>query len=152
MLLEAEPPRIAERRGWPKETHLADALEKNRSSELVAGYTMAGPHRADFRLLLPNGLDAADSFSRGQQKLTVCALRIAQMQHLQQVTGRRCTLLLDDLPAELDTDKRRVLMQAVAASGAQCFVTATDRDLVDITPWGRVSMFHVEHGAVAEVI
>lgn len=152
VLLESEPPRISYRRGWPKDAVLLDVLMRNRDSELTAGYTMAGPHRADIRLLLPNGMDAADTFSRGQQKLTVCALRIAQMQHLQQRTGRRCTLLIDDLPAELDSLKRQTLMTAVAASGAQCFITATDRDLVDISPWTKAAMFHVEHGAVAEVI
>ncbi len=152
LLLEDAPPRISCRRGWPKDISLHDVLIKNRLSEQGVGYTMSGPHRADFRLLLSPGLDAADSFSRGQQKLTVCALRIAQMQHLQQATGRRCTLLLDDLPAELDEQKRRVLMQTVAASGAQCFVTATDRLLLDTSEWKETAVFHVEHGEVTEVI
>lgn len=152
VLLESEPPRFSYRRGWPKESALLDVLTRNRDSELAAGYTMAGPHRADIRLLLPGGADAADTFSRGQQKLTVCALRIAQMEHLQQRVHRRCTLLIDDLPAELDTQKRQILMSAVAASGAQCFITATDRDLVDISPWAKAAVFHVEHDAVAEVI
>jgi DNA replication and repair protein RecF len=66
--------------------------------------------------------------------------------------GRRCTLLLDDLPAELDVDKRRVLLKIVAESDAQCFITATDSDLVDTSPWDNVAVFHVEHGAVAEVV
>ncbi|PKM42808.1 MAG: DNA replication/repair protein RecF [Gammaproteobacteria bacterium HGW-Gammaproteobacteria-1] len=151
-LLADEPPRLAARRGWPKELSLLEALEKNRNSEGALGYTLSGPHRADFRLVLPSLLDAAETLSRGQQKLAVCALRIAQMQHLQEVTGRRCTLLLDDLPAELDVDKRRVLMEVVAASGAQCFVTATDGDLVDTSPWEEASVFHVEHGVVVEVV
>lgn len=152
LLLDAEPPRIAHRRGWPKDVTLQVALDRNRSSEQAAGFTMAGPHRGDFRLLQSNGQDLAETLSRGQQKLAVCALRIAQMQHLQETTARRCTLLLDDLPAELDIDKRGLLMRAVAESGAQCFVTATDRELVDLSPWDSFSMFHVEHGAVVEVV
>jgi DNA replication and repair protein RecF len=152
LMLDAEPPRISHRRGWPKDLMLQVALDRNRSSEQAAGFTMAGPHRGDFRLLLANGQDVADMLSRGQQKLAVCALRIAQMQYLQEMTGRRCTLLLDDLPAELDVEKRDLLMRAVADSGAQCFVTATDRELIDLSPWDSFSMFHVEHGAVVEVV
>lgn len=152
VLLEDDPPQLVYRRGWPGEQALIEVLARNRVSEQAAGYTMAGPHRADLRLLTAKGLDAADSLSRGQQKLAVCALRLAQMQYLQTVGGRRCTLLLDDLPAELDLQRRRILMQAVAESGAQCMVTATDRDLVDLSPWETAAVFHVEHGAVAEVI
>ncbi|GAB4296619.1 MAG: DNA replication/repair protein RecF [Thiohalomonadaceae bacterium] len=152
VLLEEEAPQLVYRRGWPKEQSLMEVLERNRASEQAAGYTMAGPHRADLRLVTAEGLDAADCFSRGQQKLAVCALRLAQMQYLQAVAGRRCTLLLDDLPAELDLRRRRVLMQAVADSGAQCLVTATDRDLVDLSPWSDAAVFHVEHGAVTEVV
>lgn len=152
VLLEAEAPRIAYRRGWPQDVALPEVLQRNRASEQIAGYTMAGPHRADFRLVLPNGQDAADVFSRGQQKLAVCALRIAQMQHLQERTGRRCTLLVDDLAAELDGRRRGLLMAAIAASGAQSFITATDPDLVDVSSWQGATMFHVEHGVVTEVV
>lgn len=151
-LLDDVPPRFVTRRGWPKDLTLLEALEKNRASEQALGYTLSGPHRGDFRLLLSSMLDAAETLSRGQQKLVVCALRIAQMQHLQTAKGRRCTLLLDDLPAELDVDKRRVLLKIVAESDAQCFITAADRDLVDTSPWDNVAVFHVEHGAVAEVV
>lgn len=152
VLLQQDPPRLSARRGWPKETTLFETLERNRNSEQSLGYTMSGPHRAEFRLVLASGLDVAETLSRGQQKLTVCALRIAQMQHLQQHSGRRSTLLLDDLPAELDAERRRLLMQVVAASGAQCFITATDSNLIDVSPWPAASMFHVEHGAVTEVL
>lgn len=151
-LLEEEPPQLVYRRGWSREHPLVDVLERNRGSEQAAGYTMAGPHRGEFRLILSNNQDAADAFSRGQQKLAVCALRIAQMHHLQQTAGQRCILLLDDLPAELDVVRRQRLMNTIAGTGAQCFVTATDRDLVDPSPWVELSMFHVEHGDVAEVV
>jgi DNA replication and repair protein RecF len=152
VLLEEEAPRLIYRRGWPKDHALIEVLERNRASERVSGYTMAGPHRADLRLVTAEGLDAADSFSRGQQKLAVCALRLAQMQYLQNVAGRRCTLLLDDLPAELDQRRRHLLMQSVASSGAQCLVTATDRNLLDLSPWNEAAVFHVEHGVVTEVV
>jgi DNA replication and repair protein RecF len=152
VLVDDDLPQLTLRRGWSKEQSLRDALVRNRGSEQAVGYTMSGPHRADLRLVLGDGRDAADTFSRGQQKLVVCAMRLAQMQHLQSASGKRCTLLLDDLPAELDADKRRLLLQAVADSGAQCFITATDSALIDLAPWSQVAVFHVERGAVAEVV
>lgn len=151
-LVDDQPPRLVLRRGWPQEFSLQETLAKNRASERSAGYTMAGIHRADMRLVLPNGRDAADTLSRGQQKLAVCALRIAQMEYLQQARGLRCTLLLDDLPAELDTAKRAALMDSIARSQAQCLLTATDRGLLDLTPWPDMAVFHVEHGEATKVI
>lgn len=152
VLVDDEVPNLSLRRGWPKDSALLEVLMRNRVSEQAAGYTMSGPHRADLRLLLGDARDASDTFSRGQQKLAVCAMRIAQMQHLQSVSGRRCALLLDDLPAELDASRRRILLHAVAGTGAQCFVTATEKDLLDLSPWSATAMFHVERGAVTEVV
>ena len=142
---------LAYRRGWTKELPLAAVLKRNYDSEIATGYTMAGPHRADFRVLVA-GADAVDRLSRGQQKLAVCALRLAQARHLAETQGRVCTFLVDDLPAELDPEKRELLLSALVELGGQCFVTATERQLVEPTSSIDCKVFHVERGAVAEVI
>ncbi|MFA5627170.1 MAG: DNA replication/repair protein RecF [Thiohalomonadaceae bacterium] len=152
LLLDNVPPSLVYRRGWSKGVSLLEVLQRNHTTEQAAGYTMQGPHRADFRLIDLNGLNAVDVFSRGQQKLAVCALRLAQMQHMQDVNGLVCTLLLDDLPAELDVQHRQLLMQAINKTGAQCFVTATSAELLDLSAWEKLTVFHVEHGAVIKVV
>lgn len=151
-LLEDVPPSLSYRQGWSKEFSLLESLERNRDKELSLGFTLSGPHRADVRLRLQNGLEAVDGLSRGQQKLTVCALRLAQMQLLFDQQAMACTLLLDDLPAELDSLRREKLLAAVARTGAQCFITATDPGLIDTRLWPELKVFHVEHGAVKEVL
>jgi len=151
-LLDEEAPSLSYRQGWSKEIDLLESYRGNRDRELSLGYTLSGPHRADFRLRLDNGLEAVDGLSRGQQKLTVCALRLAQMQHLYVEQSVSCTLLLDDLPAELDSAHRGRLLAAVQQTGAQCFITATEPDLIDVSLWAERKVFHVEHGVVKEVI
>jgi DNA replication and repair protein RecF len=89
--------------------------------------------------------------SRGQQKLLVSALKLAQGDVFSgHSNGRDCLFLLDDLPAELDAYHLRLVCQEVARQGAQVFITCIA--LPDLTaawqPDENYSVFHVEHGQV----
>jgi DNA replication and repair protein RecF len=106
-----------------------------------------GPHRADIKLKHA-GKTVQSLFSRGQQKLLICAMTLAQMRVLE----RDCLILVDDLPAELDPLKRQALMQALRSTGAQIMVTATEPGLIQVDDWTERKMFHVEHGKVREVV
>ena len=88
----------------------------------------------------------------GQQKLLVCAMRLAQLEHLRQETGKTGVVLIDDLPSELDTNHRSRLLVLLEKTGAQVFVTATEPELIDTSVWPEVKVFHVEHGQVKEVV
>ena len=90
-----------------------------------------------------------DVLSRGQQKLLVTALQLAQGKLLQEKTDTSCIYLLDDLPAELDANKRQLMMATLQDLGAQVFVTSLETELLDmlIASHG-TSVFHVEHGRV----
>ncbi|PWG63389.1 DNA replication/repair protein RecF [Sediminicurvatus halobius] len=131
------------RRGWSGEQGLAEALATGRERELQQGYTLYGPHRADLRLLA-EGVDAAWRLSRGQQKLAVIALRLAEVDRLLSAGGARPLVLVDDLPAELDSAHRRRVLDALFGTQAQVFVTSIERDALPSLPEARV--FHVEHG------
>jgi DNA replication and repair protein RecF len=89
--------------------------------------------------------------SRGQQKLLVSALKLAQGEVFAgEQRGRDCLFLLDDLPAELDAYHLRLVCQEVFRLGAQVFITCID--LPDLTsawqPDEEYSVFHVEQGRV----
>ncbi|MCE3252608.1 MAG: replication/repair protein RecF [Cellvibrio sp.] len=141
-------------RGWDKEklysVVLTDSLERDKRQ----GYTQSGSHRADLKITV-NGLDAAEVLSRGQQKLLVCALKIAQGYVFTRITGRKSIYLVDDLPAELDEKHRALLVHWLDTMGTQVFITGVERetllsswcDKTEITP----KMFHVEQGRVTEV-
>ena len=139
------------RRGWPSDGEFADVLARNMVSDRRMGFTTAGPHRAELRVSV-DGKDAADFLSRGQKKLAVCALRLAQVATMADRHGKQCVVLVDDLPAELDMERRGALLEELYAAGAQCFITGTEHGLMDMSEMPDTRVFHVEHGALRDVV
>lgn len=137
---------VAYYRGWDSSTPLEEVLAQREAADIEAGYTVSGPQRADLRLKW-SGASAADHLSRGQQKLVVCALKLAQGAVVARLTGRRCIYLLDDVVAELDRPHRASLLAAVLESGHQVFATGTELDelLASVPAGEEITMFHVEH-------
>ncbi len=138
------------RRGWPSDETLRDALNRTSSRERELGHTVAGPHRADLRLTA-DGADAGQRLSRGLQKMTIVAMRLALIQLLTDLQAQTPLLLVDDLPAELDAQNREALLTEALATGAQVVVTCIDRGAIP-APEGPSRWFHVEQGRFGEVI
>lgn len=139
-------------RGWDRERPLDEVLESGLARDKQSGYTQAGPQRADLRLRV-NGKLATDTLSRGQQKLVVSALKIAQGKLLSDALGQHCIFLVDDLAAELDEQHRSALCGLLETLKCQTFITATDEQSFASHNWqpeSSVSMFHVEHGHIKE--
>lgn len=134
--------------GWPKGMLFADALAEKVESDAKAGFTQRGPHRADL-VMFTEEKKACDYLSGGQQKLAACALILAQAKIFIDKVEKPCLLLVDDLPAELDTKHRKTLIDLLADTGCQLFITTTDAELLELSSYENVSMFHVEHGAVS---
>lgn len=138
-------------RGWDKGRTLEEVIDSNLERDRALGYTQAGPQRADLRFRCHQH-NAVDVLSRGQQKLVVCALRIAQGRLLNQVKQGRCIYLIDDLPAELDSRHREALCCLLDDLQCQVFITGIDANFLQ-TRWRSdtpVSMFHVEHGGIVQ--
>jgi DNA replication and repair protein RecF len=112
-----------------------------------------GPQRADI-VVTVDGHSAADTLSRGQQKLAVCALKLAQGYALGRLApAMSCTYLIDDLPSELDAWHTRLVCEQLDAMGAQVFITCIERDaMADMWPGHAHTpgLFHVEHGCVEQ--
>ncbi|MEZ5570626.1 MAG: DNA replication/repair protein RecF [Halioglobus sp.] len=137
------------RQGWDRQLSYSDALEQGLSGDLEQGYTRCGPQRADIRVML-DGHVAADTLSRGQQKLVVCALKLAQGQLMSQLERGQCTYLVDDLPSELDREHCELVCRLLASMDAQVFITCIDQQEIS-SVWPETSelaMFHVEQGSV----
>ena len=134
-------------RGWDKGLSLNSILTETFYKEIQQGRTLNGPHRANL-LITNEEQNAADVLSRGQQKLVVCALKLAQGYLFEQTTGLQCTFLLDDLPAELDIHHRKTLCRLLEGMKGQIYITCVDADsLNDMwNPETQVAMFHVKHG------
>ncbi|WP_299010949.1 DNA replication/repair protein RecF [uncultured Shewanella sp.] len=138
-------------RGWDSKTEYGQLLESQYSRDLSIGYTNSGPHKADLRLRVGT-VPVQDALSRGQLKLLVCALRIAQGKLLKQQINKSSIYLVDDLPSELDAQHRKLLLQQLNDTGAQVFVTAIEpAAIVDSLGMPVSKMFHVEQGCVTQI-
>ncbi len=137
------------KRGWPDDESLSESLVNSLERDERTGYTNIGPQRADLKLLV-GGRPAAEVLSRGQEKILVCALRLAQAAYLKGLNGKDCAFLIDDLPAELDLKHRKLLCEELERLSAQVFITCIDVvDLGNVWSEGvEPTMFHVEHGEV----
>jgi len=138
------------KRGWSDELSYQDYLASTLARDKDKGYTQAGPHRADIKIKLDNK-SAQTAISRGQQKKLVALLKLAQLELFIQVTSRTCVLLYDDLPAELDSSNRSILMELLSAMNVQLFVSTIETDQLDISYWNSAKKFHVEHGEISEI-
>lgn len=133
-------------RGWDRKRELSEVLHQARHTDHQMGFTQQGPQRAELGIRLGKR-PAVEVLSRGQQKLVVSALKLAQGRLLEQLTGQTCLYLIDDLPAELDSDHRRVFCQWLERMQCQVFITSVDPDAL-AGLWQadtQLTMFHVEH-------
>ncbi len=109
------------------ETALLHKLEGNLELDVMRGFTASGPHRDDLKVLI-DGHEVAESASRGETRTLVLALKVLELQLLEEVRGVKPILLLDDVFSELDTVRRQALTRFVA--DYQTFITTTDADVV----------------------
>jgi len=137
------------KRGWPDDISYEAYLINNIHKDKEKGFTQSGPHRADIKIMI-DGLSAQTSISRGQQKKLVCLLKIAQLTLFSQLSDRRCILLFDDLPAELDESNQNKIMAILSRLNIQLFITAIKADQIDCQFWNKYKVFHVEHGSIME--
>ncbi len=140
------------RRGWPLEADLGELLAASRGQDRRFGYTRSGPQRADLGLRI-GGRNASEVLSRGQQKLFAAALVLAQAALCERHSGLPCVILVDDLPAELDSDSRRDLLSALSRLGGQRFITAVDPDALDLVAEGSLmTKFRLKAGELSPVL
>lgn len=158
--------------GWQHGQSLEKALDDGFQQDLRLGATGRGPHRADIRIRY-DGYPAERILSRGQQKLLVCAMKVAEIRSLLDGTGKagmeresqserrqRPVLLIDDLAAELDQESREKVVRSLLGLGAQCFFTAIEagdlwKQLIRHVSESEkddssdsIRQFHVEHGKI----
>jgi DNA replication and repair protein RecF len=102
---------------------LLEQLRRQRPEELRLGQCGVGPQRDEVALEL-GGQPARRYGSAGQQRTLVLALKLAELELVQQLWGEPPLLLLDDVLAELDPGRQQLLLEAVG-EGHQCLVSAT---------------------------
>lgn len=139
------------RPGWPEEETLEQALRSRRGRDRELHATSVGPHRAELSVRM-NGRDSRNRVSRGQQKLLVYLLRLAQARDLRARAGLAPVLLFDDVAAELDQDHRQRVLGAAIETGSQLFATALEPEGLSRGLGQGFTLFHVEQGELQEVV
>ena len=100
-------------------------LEAQRRHEYRRGVSLVGPHRDDLGFTLGE-VDLGTYGSRGQQRLAILALKLAEIDLIRDESGETPILLLDDAASELDPAHRRFVTETVERDQIQTFLTATD--------------------------
>lgn len=137
-------------RGWREDMTIGDVLKANLEHDRVQGFTRFGPHRADLHIKCDTK-PVKDILSRGQQKLLVNSLHLAQVALLTTVINRPCTLLIDDLASELDIHHRERLIELLADMNVQVLLTTVVDWKWPLKDIESCTVFHVEQGRVTSL-
>ncbi len=124
----------------------ADRLKNELQESLDRGMTLCGPHRDELRLYI-NNRDAGLYGSRGQARTAVMALKLAELAWMRQRIGEWPILLLDEVVAELDAQRRAYLLERIDGA-TQTLLTTTEMDIFPDAFKERATVWHVTDGQI----
>jgi DNA replication and repair protein RecF len=127
---------------------LAAELGERLEADIERGFTGHGPHR-DELVLRREDRDLRAYGSRGQQRLALLALLLAEREALAASRGTPPLMLLDDVMSELDAGRRTRLVDVLRAGG-QSLITTTDLAHVPGADEGGVTRLAIAEGAVLQ--
>ncbi len=112
-------------------------LEQYAEEEVAAATTLVGPHRDDFIFKIKNlrnkehknNRELARYGSRGEQRMGVLWLKLAELAYIEKASGEKPTLLLDDIFSELDHEHRDIVFEA--AKGQQTIITTAEPHYIE---------------------
>ncbi|WP_195218879.1 DNA replication/repair protein RecF [Leuconostoc lactis] len=122
------------------------ALARQEAREIMQGTTLVGPHRDDIKFIV-NENDVAVFGSQGQQRTTALAVKLAEIDLMQEETGEYPVLLLDDVLSELDANRQTHLLLAIQDK-VQTFITAPTLSDVARQLIHTPKVFHVQQGEI----
>jgi DNA replication and repair protein RecF len=126
------------------------ALAAARIADRSAGRTLEGPHRSDLEVVLAEKAMLAAVSSTGEQKALLIGLILAHAGLTAEMSGMVPILLLDEVAAHLDPERRAALFARLAALGGQAFMTGTDPALFAALP-GEATRLDVTAGRIREI-
>lgn len=129
------------------EDRYIEILREGRARDRAAGRTLEGPHRSDLAVTHLAKDMPAGMASTGEQKALLIGLVLAHADLTASVAGMTPVLLLDEIAAHLDPDRRAALFARLEALGLQVFMTGTDPLLFE-SLGGSAQLFTVGDGKV----
>lgn len=122
------------------------SLSALRSTEIGRGVTTIGPHRDELRFLA-NDVDLGYYGSRGQVRTTLLSLKLAEVNWMKDRTGEWPVILLDEVMAELDSQRRADLLKYIGDT-EQVLFTTTDLNVFTSEFMENAEVWRVEDGRV----
>jgi DNA replication and repair protein RecF len=129
---------------------MRESLEAQRKDEIRRGVTLMGPHRDDFEIAI-DGRDGGAYASRGQQRLAVLAMKLAEAKLMADVGGEAPIVMLDDILSELDERHRGLVLETASEMQSQLLISSTDERLLDAPIVRELPRRRVESGQLLEV-
>ncbi|MCL5435685.1 MAG: DNA replication and repair protein RecF [Patescibacteria group bacterium] len=109
----------------PNEEGMLKRLFAARKGDIASGRTSVGPHRDDWKVRDESQQDLSHFLSRGEQRSLISALKVLETDYLEEALGKPPVILLDELLAELDGNRRRSIVSKLP-KGTQKFLTTTE--------------------------
>ncbi len=129
----------------------ARTLHNARGRDAQAGRTLTGPHRSDLAVRYAEKDAPAAECSTGEQKALLVSLILANARALHGETGSAPILLLDEIAAHFDANRRAALFAEIAALGAQAWMTGTEPGLFEAME-GRAQRLEIRDGGEGSVL
>ncbi len=132
--------------GWNQDLDYSDYLNLKTHDDLISGFTRYGTHRGELKITIKRNF-ARDILSRGQKKIVIICLMLAQFRFLNNLETNRehNILLLDDIDSELDETNLMILFKILHTFKCQIFVTTTNNSKFDFLSKEEHKLFHVKH-------
>ena len=124
------------------------SLARNRAGDRAAGRAMEGPHRSDFAVRHRAKRMEARLCSTGEQKALLLGIVLAHIRLVADVSAMVPVVLLDEIAAHLDADRRAALFDMIDDMRCQTFMTGTDADLFSSIK-GEVQYMVIADGEIA---
>ncbi len=133
------------------EDEFISVLSENRHLDIMAGRTLIGPHRSDMEAVYKEKGISAKNCSTGEQKAMLISIILANARALKLKLGHPPVLLLDEISAHLDIDRRAALYEEIKALDAQVWMTGTDKKL--FSELGREAQYFnvIENSGVSDI-
>ncbi|EFA71339.1 DNA replication and repair protein RecF [Cylindrospermopsis raciborskii S07] len=125
-----------------------DRVQQHSPIELHRGTTLVGPHRDEIELIV-NRTPARQYASQGQQRTLVLALKLAELQLIEEVVNDTPLLLLDDVLAELDLSRQNQLLDAIQ-DRFQTLITTTHLGAFDAQWLNSSQILFVKSGTISK--
>ncbi|QLE56754.1 DNA replication/repair protein RecF [Nostoc sp. TCL26-01] len=122
-------------------------IQQRAVPELYRGTTLVGPHRDEVELTI-NQTPARQYGSQGQQRTLVLALKLAELQLIEEVVQESPLLLLDDVLAELDPSRQNQLLDAIQ-DRFQTLITTTHLSSFDSQWLNSSQILFVQAGEIS---